>query len=193
MDLINFNIEEMFKDISHSLVTKQLPDLEPKLSREYILSNKDYSKYIIDGYEDLSIYIANVLLSGRGGFIVNYAAKYGVNRYVVGFSNKEELLHYARYTVENAAESLKRVKERIDELKKIEDNMSSEEILKKNLEYFENYKKILENIYDFEAKKPYCEKVEQLETVQTEFNNFLELYALISPIHNELQRISINK
>lgn len=120
---------------------------------------------------------------------MSYVHDYGVNRYSIGFQTKEELFHYANYVLEKGMEVLNRLKEKVCQLKAIEDQLSQKEMVKKNIEYLETQRKIFELIFDREAKAAYCDKLKTLETVQTTCNNLVEHYQLLSPIYQELVRL----
>lgn len=186
-----FNLHQIFNDISRSISAYHPPKnfmLDDETVEAY-LTNEEYGKYFIPGYESLSLWIIQLFKSGRGGYIVNYVHDYGINRYVSGFETKEELLHYANYTLEQGLIALKALKETLYQLKEIEDRLTEEEIFDKNLNYMKTELKIYENIFDVEAKAPYCEQLKTLQTVQTTYNNFLETYQLIYPIYANLKEL----
>lgn len=154
-------------------------------------NDKKYSKYIIQGLENLSCMIIKVLHSGRGVFIVNYNYEYGINVSNEGFQNGDQLLQFAKYVVSMGDKILYKIKNSLYELKAIEDTYSIENIAAKNIDYLETEMKILANIHDFEKKAPYCEKLKTLITVQMQYSNLLEVYTLVYQVYLEL--VSLGK
>ena len=185
-----FDIEKLYKDIKRSIVRPVINKPEP-LSDEMIksyLEDPKNAKYIVKDYEVLSVLVKKVFESSRGFFIMSYVAKYGINPWSKGFETKDELIHYANHIVDVGSEILEEIYDDIYKLKEIEDKMSVEAIREKNLEALKMELKIIENISDFEAKKPYCEALELLDTVQRCYDNFYEVSLLVLPIYIELKK-----
>lgn len=186
-----FDLPSILNDVERSLMGELLPQpiqLSDEMAKAY-LKDEEYQKYFISGYETLGLLILQLFKSGKGFYIMSYVHDYGINRYSTGFQTKEELFHYANYVLEKGTDVLNQLKEKVYQLKAMEDQLNQKEIVKKNIEYLETQRKILELIFDMEAKATYCDKLKTLETVQTTFNNLVEHYQLLSPIYQELVRL----
>ena len=145
-------------------------------------------KYIVEGLEDLSIAVANLLSSGYGGYIVSYAHKFGVNHYVSGFKTEAELKKYASWTIEYFNRQYDTIEEEIKEMKKIETNLTKEELINKYKAQLKAKIKIYENIFDFKGKKKYCEEAESLRTIHSIIVSLSGVHSYIQPIYDQLMR-----
>ena len=76
-------------------------EIAPDTRAEMLEPTKnDRDKYFIEGLEDLSLAVFNLLFSGRGYYIMNYANEFKVNRKAAGFKTKEDLIHYSIWVLE---------------------------------------------------------------------------------------------
>jgi hypothetical protein len=150
---------------------------------------KNFDRYMVSGYEGLSFAVASLLTSEYGYYIMGYLHKFGVNRFVTGFRSASELLHYANWVVEQYNESFDDAVKEIEELKKIETEMSNEQRKEKYLAQREAQIKIYQHIFDFEAKKQYCEEAEKLSTIHDVLDGFTKVSKVIKVIYDELVKV----
>ena len=177
-------IEKCERSINQHVLKQSL-----KFIGEKYTSIRCEEKYLVEGYEYLSILAQNIIKSGRGYYIVNYAHKTGTNVCVTGINNKDLLIDYTKWCFEQGKKALTSMQEEILKLLEEENNMTVEEIRLKNLEYLETQRKIFENIFDMEAKKPYCEKLQTIRTVEQVLDSFMEMSLLFLPLGDELKRL----
>jgi len=186
------SVKDMFnkceRSINYDVVIRNLKYVGDK----YINSELE-DKYLISGYEHLSKLIQNIIKSGRGYFIMGYVHEKGINVSVSGMIDLNLLIDYSRWCAKQGEKILLNLQEEILELLEKENQMSIEEIRLKNLEYLYTQKKILENIFDMEKKKPYCEKLRTIKTVEQSLNDFIEINLLIDPLEMELKNLGFIK
>jgi hypothetical protein len=71
--------------------------------REQEVGDEDRKKYFISEYIPLSEAVFQLVQSGYGRFLVNYARLHERNPIVDGFKTKDELMHYAAWSLEEFA------------------------------------------------------------------------------------------
>ena len=183
-------VEDLISKCSRSLNIQSLVQELEFNSNKYINTECE-EKYLVENYEHISKLVQNIIKSGRGYYTVKYAHDTGINVCVTGINNNELLIHYSKWCVKELEKTLIRLQKEILDMLEDENKMSLEEIRLKNIEFLETEKKILENIFDFEKKAPYCDKLQTLYTVQQKVSNFVEMTLLYYPLKDELKRLEI--
>ena len=110
-------------------------------------TQEDRDKYFVEGLEGLSSAVFNLLHSGRGYYIINYAHDFSVNRKAAGFKTKEDIVHYAIWVIEDFLNSKN---DRIKHLNKLKENSvgkSDDEMMKDIMIEEEKYDKSLIKIF----------------------------------------------
>lgn len=184
------NVKELIIKCNRSLNIESLIQELEFNSSKYIDSECE-EKYLVKNYEHLSKLVQNIIKSGRGYYTVKYAHDTGINVCVTGINNSELLIDYSKWCVKELEKTLIRLQKEILDMLEDENKMSLEEIRLKNIEFLETEKKILENIFDFEKKAPYCEKLQTLYTVQQKVSSFVEMTLLYYPLKEALEKLNL--
>lgn len=142
---------EKYKKYIPQEVYDMLKETKNKRAEMLKPTQEDRDKYFVEGLEDLSLAIFNLLYSGRGYYIMNYAHKFSVNRKAAGFKTKEDLIHYAMWVIEDFLNSKKDTIEHLEKLKDASIGKSDNEMMKDVLLEAELTKQLREVTYNMET------------------------------------------
>lgn len=92
---------DTYKDFIPKSVYETLGTISENRAAMLEPTEEDRTKYFIEDLEDLSMAVFNLLYSGYGYYIVNYAHDFSVNRKAAGFKTKEDLIHYAIWVIQD--------------------------------------------------------------------------------------------
>ena len=156
---------------------------------------EDRKKYFVDGLEDLSSAVFNLLHSGRGYYIINYSHDFKVNRKAAGFKTKEDIIHYAIWVIEDF---MKTKADRIKYLDKLKENSigkSDEEMMREVL-VEEELTKELKNITfnmkteeDMEKRLALIEVLKEYTTLSHHILSNFSFYQIMDDIYTALEKI----
>lgn len=90
----------------------------------------DREKFFVEGYEDLSLAIFNLLHSGRGYYIVNYVRDFDINRKASGFKTVEDLVHYAKWVINDFMKDKDSTTNYLDNLKEYSKGKTDDEMMR---------------------------------------------------------------
>lgn len=176
------NMEDLLAVCSRSIVEPDMIIMEATRIMTLMNDQSLEQKYIVEGYETLSLLASSFIRCGYDSFVVNYARKAGINHLASGFSNKDELLKYCEFCVEHGDESLDRIRNTIMEQLEIENAMTKNEIFHLNRRKFELRKEILLGINDSITRIKCCEAYQNLVTVQDQIINYIRLSLLVNSL-----------
>ncbi|MBR0599634.1 hypothetical protein [Sinanaerobacter chloroacetimidivorans] len=179
---LDHNIEELLAVCSRSIVS---PDMIVMEANRIMANMNDCNlepKFIVEGCESLSILASSFIQNEFDSLIVNYAHKSGINHWISGFANKNELIKFCEFCVEYGEETLSKTRNTMMMQLEIENGMTKDEICDLNRVKFELKKKILLGSDDVETRKLFCETYQNLITVQDQITNYIILSLLVNSL-----------
>ena len=152
-------------------------------------------KYFVDGLEELSLAVFNLLHSKKEYYIMSYANAFKVNRKAAGFKTKEDIIHYAMWVVEDFLNSKNDRINQLEELKKNSIGKSAQDIAK-CLEAEETIIKEIDrlnlntrNLHDVEKRVILTDILNGNKTLSYHLLSSFKQYKIIDDIHIALGKI----
>lgn len=162
---------------------------------ELEIDEKHKNKFFIENYEGLSKAVFNLLHSGIGMYIMNYAAEYKVNRKSAGFNDINDLVHFAVWTIETYNRNKPHRIKKYDELRDKDKGKNKDDILKQLILCNELKKDLYEvtfnmkNEEDFVKRLTLIELLEENECLAYNIISGLSHHKQIDDIYTELSSI----
>ena len=158
-------------------------------------TQEDRDKYFVEGLEGLSSAVFNLLHSGRGYYIINYAHDFSVNRKAAGFKTKEDIVHYAIWVIEDFLNSKNDRIKHLDKLKENSVGKSDDEMMKDIMieeEISKELKKVTFNMKtpeDMEKRLALIELLNQHKTLSHHLLTSFSFYQVIDDIYVALENV----
>lgn len=191
----------------HISTTKNYREVIPDEIYEYLISadlktfklepsTYDRKKYFIDGYEELSQAIFELLHYGNSYYILGYVNDFNINRLSAGFNTIEELVHYSIWVIENYYKSNAKTLDLWDELKERDINKSHDEILAATTICLDLEKELEEVAFNIKNENDIIQRValvkvlEQKKNLTYEVIKTFRFHHIIDTINSALHKIS---
>lgn len=158
-------------------------------------TQEDRDKYFVEGLEELSSAVFNLLHSGRGYYIINYAHDFSVNRKAAGFKTKEDIVHYAIWVIEDFLNSKNGRVKHLDELKENSVGKSNDEMMKDMMKEEELMKELREITFnmktpeDMQKRLSLIEELEEYKTLSHHLLDSFAFYQIIDDVYTALENI----
>ena len=152
-------------------------------------------KYFVDGLEELSLAVFNLLHSKKEYYIMSYANAFKVNRKAAGFKTKEDIIHYAMWVVEDFLNSKNDRINQLEELKKnsmgksaksIAEDVFAEEVLREEIERLERN---IKSLSDIDKKIALIDILSRGKTLSYHLLSNFKYYKMIDDIYVALEKI----
>lgn len=158
-------------------------------------TKNDRDKYFIEGLEDLSLAVFNLLFSGRGYYIMNYANEFKVNRKAAGFKTKEDLIHYSIWVLEKFLSAENERIKHLDELKSNSEGKTDEEMMNdfvKEKVLSDELREVTFNAKseeDFIKRMVLLEELKKYKTLGYHLLNSFSFYQIVDDLYVALEAI----
>ena len=157
-------MEDLLTVCSRSIVA---PDLIITEAARIITIMNDRSleqKFIVEGYETLSVLASGFFRSGYDSFHEKYACESGIDHRESGFIGRDELIKYCEFCVAYGDECLDKIKNTLMAQLEIENRMTKHEI------------------FDLNNKSGFSETDLQSITVQNQIIDYIKLSLLVNSL-----------
>lgn len=138
---------ELLAVCSRSIVEPDLVVAEAARIIEVLNDRSLERKYVVEGYETLSLIASSFFRCGYGSFTDQYAGRTGIDHRSSGFSNKDELIKYCEFCVEYGDEKLHKIREDAMSRLEIENRMTKYDIF--NLNKSRNPSTVQDQVLDY--------------------------------------------
>lgn len=125
-------MEDLLSACSRSIVSPDMIVAETVRIMTIMSDRRLERKYIVEGYETLSVLAAGFMRSGYVSFPEQYSRKEGIVYLRDGFSNKEELIRYCEFCVAYGDECLDKIRHALTVQLELENKMTKDEICNLN-------------------------------------------------------------
>lgn len=132
MSSLTRSIEELLVICQRSIVS---PDMIIAEASRIITSMKEKSlerKFIVEGYEALSILASGFMNNGYKSFLKQYAEREGIDHRTCGFSKKDELIRFCEFCVTYGDELLDEIRKTLADQLVLENSLTKNEICSLN-------------------------------------------------------------
>lgn len=191
-----YGYREKYKKYMPKEVYNMLKEAKNKRADMLKPTQEDKNKYFVEGLEDLSLAIFNLMYSGKGYYIINYSREFnGINRKAAGFETKEDIVHYAIWVIEDFFKTKSSKIEYLEELKNNSIGKSDNEMLRDVLleeELSKQLKEVTLNMKepkDMERRLALIEILKQNKTLSHHLLSNFAFYQILDDIYTALEKI----